>query len=247
MLARAHFAEAQALIGLMGGVAPLEHLVLHDAGMDARTPTTEVVRAADILQLRRSLARRSPDVVLARDAVRELAGLCGGLVPDQKGDGAGQGSADAAGASTLTRRPNALWEMPGPSGCDDGLDDGSAAGEDAGDDALAPLGDEEERPAVRDPWRPRTGGAASSLDAALAQADLVLARSGRRLDRFNDLSSEAGRASLTVSDPAYDGEGRLERWLDMLEQGAALPAVLDAWLLLQPVEGEKDSLYKQTS
>jgi hypothetical protein len=56
--ARSHLFEAQALTHLSGELASLEDLVLHDAGMDARAPSTGVVRAARILHERRNLARR---------------------------------------------------------------------------------------------------------------------------------------------------------------------------------------------
>jgi hypothetical protein len=58
---RGHAFEAQTLIGLSGGLCPLEDLCLHDAGMDVRSPTREIARAAAILDERRRLARREPD------------------------------------------------------------------------------------------------------------------------------------------------------------------------------------------
>jgi hypothetical protein len=56
--ARFHLFEAQALAQLAGELASLEDLVLHDAGMDVRAPSTGVVRAQRILDERRNLARR---------------------------------------------------------------------------------------------------------------------------------------------------------------------------------------------
>ena len=58
VLQRGHAFEAQALIGLGGGLCPLEDLVLHDAGMDVRSPTREIARAAAMLDERALLEAR---------------------------------------------------------------------------------------------------------------------------------------------------------------------------------------------
>ena len=72
---RAHVFDAQALVALSGGFAPLEHLVLHDANMDTHLATLDVVKASYLLALRRSLARRKPDEVLAADRIAALIGI----------------------------------------------------------------------------------------------------------------------------------------------------------------------------
>lgn len=54
--ARTHFVDAAAALWLEGQLVPLEDLVLHDAGMDVRAPTHEVVRAHAILRTRRRIA-----------------------------------------------------------------------------------------------------------------------------------------------------------------------------------------------
>lgn len=85
---RSHAFEAQALIGLTGGLCPLEDLCLHDAGMDVRSPTREIARASAILDERRRLARREPAEVLSPTAVRQRLGIEGSAEPDQADRGA---------------------------------------------------------------------------------------------------------------------------------------------------------------
>ncbi|OYW61782.1 MAG: hypothetical protein B7Z40_17985, partial [Bosea sp. 12-68-7] len=79
-------------------------------------------------------------------------------------------------------------------------------------------------------------------DPAFAEIDALLARTRKKLDSWNDLSSDEGRKSLTLRDPGYDAAGRLSRWETILEEGRGLPAALaaalalDAWLWLEPSE-----------
>jgi hypothetical protein len=220
-IARAHVFEAQAIVGLMGGVAPLEDIVLNEADMDARLPTTEVVNAVTLLRLRQALARRKPEAILSEAGLSDLLGV----VPPTDG----QGDNVATAAATVRAAP-ALWDLPLPRS-----DNADARDEPDEDDE--PLSDDD-RSAVS--WPPRSG--ASALDDALAEADALLARSRRSLDRFNDLSSEAGRAAVRVSDPTYDEPGRIEAWRAALEDAADLPSTLaaavalDAWLMLEPSE-----------
>ena len=49
-IARTHFADAAAALWLEGELVHLEDLVLHDAGMDIRTPTHELTRAHTVLR-----------------------------------------------------------------------------------------------------------------------------------------------------------------------------------------------------
>ncbi|KPH78378.1 hypothetical protein AE618_21020 [Bosea vaviloviae] len=79
-------------------------------------------------------------------------------------------------------------------------------------------------------------------DPAFANIDALLARTRKKLDAWNDLSSDAGRKNLALRDPAYDAAGRFARWHQILEEGKGLPAALaaalalDAWLWLEPSE-----------
>ena len=235
--ARANMFDAQAIIALAGGLASLEDIVLHDAGMDIRAPTLEVLRAASAVRLRRSLARRDPGDVLA---VKSLRGLLG--MPEGQG---GQEAVPAAMTQTTADPPLARhaapaaprpWDMPGFGEAD--ADDGDRERDDGGDthDPDAP---------DLEPLDP--GGAPDDhLDAAgaedFAELDTLVARSRRALAAYNDLQSDAGRARLAVADPAYDQAGRLEAWLQAVAATADLPAVLaaaiglDAWLTLEPSE-----------
>lgn len=206
---RGHAFEAQALMALAGGLCPLEDLVLHDAGMDVRSPTHETTRAAAILNERRRLARREPKEVLSPSAVRQRLSLAEPLQPE--------GSRRRGGAPAATSRLSAPWE-PGFFGADD--EEGPIDMDDVGID------DEPEYAA----------------DPAFAEIDALLARTRRKLDSWNDLSSDEGRKSLTLRDPGYDAAARCERWLAVLEEGRGLPAALaaalalDAWLALEPAE-----------
>lgn len=64
-IARTHFSDAAASLWLDGELAHLEDLVLHDARMDIRTPTHELVRAHSILRARRRIANAEPGWALA--------------------------------------------------------------------------------------------------------------------------------------------------------------------------------------
>ena len=205
---RGHAFEAQALIALTGGLCPLEDLVLHDAGMDVRSPTRDIARAAAIFDERRRLARREPAEVLGTRALRLRLGIEESQDPVRT-----DRETTPSGAAKQVAAP---WGRIGP---DD--DDEDHAGEDDLD-----LEDE------------RDHGA----DPAFAEIDALLARTRKKLDAWNDFSSDAGRKNLTLRDPAYDAAGRFERWLAILEEGRGLPAALaaglalDAWLWLEPSE-----------
>jgi hypothetical protein len=73
-LSRTHFADACASLWLEGELVHLDDLVLHDAGMDVRTPSHELTRAHAVLRARRLIAEAKPDWALS-DA--GLAGLRG--------------------------------------------------------------------------------------------------------------------------------------------------------------------------
>ena len=205
MRQRGHAFEAQALIGLTGGLCPLEDLVLHDAGMDVRSPTRDIARAAAIFDERRRLARREPVEILSESALRLRLGIEDTSQPDRT-------DTFRSGAAKKVVAP---WDRIGP-------DDDE---EDQPDDEDLALEDERDH-----------------ADSAFAEIDALLSRTRKKLDAWNDLSSEEGRKNLTLRDPAYDAVGRFERWLAMLEEGRGLPAALaaalalDAWLWLEPSE-----------
>lgn len=204
---RGHTFEAQALIGLTGGLCPLEGLVLHDAGMDVRSPTREIARAAAMLDERRRLARREPAEVLSESALRLRLGIEGPPEPDRPGR--------ATTPSGTVKQLAAPWDR---------IDREDDEEDQAEEDTL----DIEEEDHHADP--------------AFAEIDALLVRTRKKLDAWNDLSSEEGRKNLTLRDPGYDAAGRFERWQQILEEGRGLPAALaaalalDAWLWLEPSE-----------
>jgi hypothetical protein len=203
---RGHAFEAQALIGLSGGLCPLEDLVLHDAGMDVRSPTREIARAAAMLDERRRLARREPAEVLNPTALRQRLGVEGPPEPDRTGS--------VTTAAMAPKQVVALWDRIDHEDDDDEVDEDDLDLEDERDHG----------------------------DPAFAAIDALLARTRKKLDAWNDLSSDEGRKNLILGDPGYDAAGRLARWLEMLEEGRGLPATLaaavalDAWLWLEPSE-----------
>ena len=73
-IARTHFSDAAASLWLDGELAHLEDLVLHDARMDIRTPTHELIRAHAILRARRRIASAKASWALSPaglDALRD--------------------------------------------------------------------------------------------------------------------------------------------------------------------------------
>ncbi|MFA6968944.1 RHE_PE00001 family protein, partial [Bosea sp. (in: a-proteobacteria)] len=204
---RGHAFEAQALIGLSGGLCPLEDLCLHDAGMDVRSPTRELARAAAMLDERRRLARREPAEVLSESALRLRLGIEGPPEPDRPGR--------ATTPSGTVKQLAAPWDRI------DREDDE----EDQADEDTLDIEEEDHH-----------------ADPAFAEIDALLVRTRKKLDAWNDFSSEEGRKNLTLRDPGYDAAGRFERWQQILEEGRGLPAALaaalalDAWLWLEPSE-----------
>ncbi|WP_376989442.1 RHE_PE00001 family protein [Bosea sp. R86505] len=202
---RGHAFEAQALIGLAGGMCPLEDLVLHDAGMDVRSPTREIARAAAMLDERRRLARREPAEGLSESALRMRLGIEGSPDPDRPDR--------VPTPSGTARKVAAPWDR-----IDVEEDDDDHADE---DDLVRKEEDDHG-------------------DPAFAEIDALLARTRKKLDAWNDLSSDEGRKNLILRDPGYDAAGRLSRWQAILEEGRGLPATLaaalalDAWLWLEP-------------
>lgn len=81
-IARTHFYDAAGSLWLDGELVHLEDLVLHDAAMDARTPTHELTRAHTVLRARRRIASAPADWALTQEG---LAGLLGRELPTQSG------------------------------------------------------------------------------------------------------------------------------------------------------------------
>ena len=73
-IARTHFTDACASLWLAGELVQLEDLVLHDAGMDIRTPTHELTRAHAVLRARRRIAGAESDWALSPAGLDSLRG-----------------------------------------------------------------------------------------------------------------------------------------------------------------------------
>jgi hypothetical protein len=76
-IARTHFTDACASLWLEGELVHLEDLVLHDAGMDIRSPTHELTRAHAVLRIRRRIAVAKPDWALSVAGLASLRGRGG--------------------------------------------------------------------------------------------------------------------------------------------------------------------------
>lgn len=226
--ARGHLFEAQALTHLSGELVSLEDLVLHDAGMDIRAPSTGVVRAARIVRERRSLARRVPEAVLAPDALRRLIGVVGESEP-VKGKDEGAGLSESAAGTGGRLQEFHPWDMPKPF-AEDGLwPDPDEVNDGHG---MELLDDEEAEPLASDNSRAANGD--------FAAVDALLARTGRMLGAIERPLPET--APLRLRDPDYGAVDRLVAWLGALSAAEDAPAVLataiglDAWLMLEPAE-----------
>ena len=73
-VARTHYTDACASLWLEGELVHLEDLVLHDAGMDIRTPTHELTRARAVLRTRRRIADAKSDWALSPAGLDALRG-----------------------------------------------------------------------------------------------------------------------------------------------------------------------------
>jgi hypothetical protein len=205
---RGHAFEAQALIGLTGGLCPLEDLCLHDAGMDVRSPTREIARAAAMLDERRRLARREPTEVLNSTALRQRLGIGGSEEPDH--------TDRRETTSVAARKVAAPWDRIGRED-----DDEDEVGEDEPDP-------EDEHDHAADP-------AFAEIDALLVRTrkkldawnDLSSAEGRKNLTLRDPGYDAAGRLAgwLQILE---EGRG--------LPAALAAALALDAWLWLEPSE-----------
>jgi hypothetical protein len=73
--ARGDFYEAQAAVGRGGELIHLEDVVLHDASMDVRTPTPEVLSASVALHRRRLLVKTPKQKLVTPEFLAKITGL----------------------------------------------------------------------------------------------------------------------------------------------------------------------------
>ncbi|OCX33140.1 hypothetical protein QU42_00220 [Bradyrhizobium sp. UASWS1016] len=118
--ARTHFTDSCACLWLEGELVHLEDLVLHDAGMDVRTPTHELTRAHAVLRARRRIADAKSDWALSAAGLAGLRGRGGRGNPEEetgdrneKGDEplGGDGVADAVEPFRVTPADDRLADV----------------------------------------------------------------------------------------------------------------------------------------
>ncbi|WP_175492613.1 RHE_PE00001 family protein [Methylocapsa palsarum] len=98
VLARLDAREACAALWAEAELVQLEDLVLHDAGMDVRSPSHELVRAHSYLRLRRRAAEGDPKALLRPEGILRLAGrsASGPAADGPAGRAGGSGEAEDA-------------------------------------------------------------------------------------------------------------------------------------------------------
>jgi hypothetical protein len=110
-ISRTHFTDACASLWLDGELVHLDDLVLHDAGMDVRTPTHELTRAHAVLCARRRIAEAKPDWALSAAG---LAGLRGRGEREEEKDYRKEGEGSFGGDDGGAERDEA--DLDGPLG-----------------------------------------------------------------------------------------------------------------------------------
>ena len=144
-VARTHYTDAAACLWLEGELVHLEDLVLHDAGMDVRTPTHELTRARAVLRTRRRIADAKSDWALSPAGLDALRGRGEDGYREKargdKHDDAEFGGDDEAGAD----------DQPGLIETDERLAAAFAAVDAAMVRAEQTLAGESRRPGERDP------------------------------------------------------------------------------------------------
>lgn len=199
---RSHFTDALASVYLDGALVHLEDLVLHDAHMDIRSPTHELVIAHSILRARRQIFANPSNWSLSYGGLATLRGSGGMWV-----------ATSASDDRRASRSAPGQW-APAPERKDvSGLPLARQAVAEH-EDAMAP-GD----PAV------------DRFDAELAEIDAVLARSQAALDGAT-VPSHRPERDPTIYDEEWDEDARLAEWQDVARATAHLPPVLRAALLL---------------
>jgi len=95
--ARADATEACAALWAEGELVALDDLVLHDAGMDVRTPSHALVRAQQYLRLRRQAATGDPEFLLTPAGILRLLGRPPRSPENRAGEGPGNDADALAG------------------------------------------------------------------------------------------------------------------------------------------------------
>ena len=84
-IARTHFVDACASVWIDGELVHIEDLVLHDASMDIRTPTRELIRTHSVLRARRRIFLETPQWALSSSGLNALIGRAAASEPEGQG------------------------------------------------------------------------------------------------------------------------------------------------------------------
>ena len=84
-IARTHFVDACASVWIDGELVHIEDLVLHDASMDIRTPTCELIRTHSVLRARRRIFLETPQWALSSSGLNALIGRAAASEPEGQG------------------------------------------------------------------------------------------------------------------------------------------------------------------
>lgn len=91
---RGHFFDAAATMWVAGQLVHVEDLVLHDARMDVRAPTHELILAHSIVRSRRRIAGEDPDWAVRDGSIAVLAGIGRRATSMPVASGGGEGPAE---------------------------------------------------------------------------------------------------------------------------------------------------------
>jgi hypothetical protein len=213
-LERAHFHDAAASLWVDGELVHLEDLVLHDARMDVRTPSHELVRAHAILRARRQIFGREPGWALSDPGLDSL-----------RGRGQDTGNADVS-APAVKSMPLGTASMAAQQ---------AEAGPDALDAELAAI----DRLLARSSATISRLGAADSLVAPADPTDDI---GNQRPKAGTATVGESDARDAALYDLDWNEDGRLAEWQDVVDQTLDLPAVLrvavllDAWNMIEVLQ-----------
>jgi len=211
VLARADAAEACAALWAEGELVPLDDLVLHDAGMDVRTPSHALVRAQHYLRQRRKAAAGDPKTLLSPTGILGLIGRGGGFrgaggVPQENA----QERAKERAQEKVRGRGQGARE-----GAGEGAGEGGGVQGPAPD--LADLG-QTRAPAFAAPGKPEAPPAADPALAPLRQPGKAPAPAAPPKDPF-------------VYDETWNEAEKLAGWHAGMAEADSLPPLLGALLL----------------